>query len=470
VRKRTLKTIAGALVAAALVVAPLVTAGASAAEPVGSAGTLEPWTNETNKPAYWQALTDHESQCYKHESNERTEHGQITDDGKTVTLSAYEDGWWGDHWELLVIKAGSDYNYVIDHPVAGVAYASPTNNGGQQAEVSHWIVCKGKSPAPSVVTPTLEVTPPTCFAEGSIARSENAEWTFEENEDGTTTWTAKPKAGTVFDVGVKISWIVDDLSKLTEGCDSEEPEQPNPLTSQTSKTAFDCDSTTAIVTTTTTTTAYVWDEQTEAWVLGTPASVDTVAERPLTPAELAECPLLPGEIESVCVGDVPFLGYEVELPEGYEADSESPVTITFVNPDGEDYVVEDQPLSGALLWPGASNGTPKMWPGWELVNGEYVKTTGNYDWTRNGITVRFDVNPSYETTVAYPQATALCANPPIGGGDDPTGTPTSTDAEALAVTGGGVSPIIVAAGGAALVAGIAVVLIAAYRRRQAGMQ
>jgi len=173
----------------------------------------------------------------------------------------------------------------------------------------------------------------------------------------------------------------------------------------------------------------------------------------------------------VCVGDVPYLGYQVTLPEGFVADSANPVRITFVNPNGDDYVVEGQPLRGALLWPGASDGEPKMWPGWDLVDGEYVETDGNFAWTRAGVTVEFAVNPTYTTEVEYPEATALCANPPVGDGDDPTtGTPTSTDAEALAVTGGGINPIVVAAGGTALLAGIAVVAIAAYRRRHASMQ
>jgi LPXTG-motif cell wall-anchored protein len=50
----------------------------------------------------------------------------------------------------------------------------------------------------------------------------------------------------------------------------------------------------------------------------------------------------------------------------------------------------------------------------------------------------------------------------VGGGDDPTG--------ALAATGGGISPMFAVAGGAALFAGISAVVIAAYRRRQAGMR
>ena len=57
----------------------------------------------------------------------------------------------------------------------------------------------------------------------------------------------------------------------------------------------------------------------------------------------------------------------------------------------------------------------------------------------------------------------------MGGGDDPstpaTGTPASTDPEALAVTGGGISPMFAVAGGAVLLAGIATVAFAAYRRQ-----
>ncbi|WP_162564287.1 MULTISPECIES: LPXTG cell wall anchor domain-containing protein [Microbacterium] len=485
VRNRTLKAFAGALVAAALVVAPVVTAGASAkendkepaaasavwpADTVGVKGELVEWTSDSNKADYWEDYTDHKATCYEGGGA----HGAVTGNGWSVTLEDFNPAWKpADHWELLVIKAGNEWNSVIEHPEANKAYASPPK-GKNQAKVSHWIVCKGITPDEpqlEVVTPTLDYDEPTCLVEGSVIPSDNAKWTSKENGDGTTTWTAAPLDGTKFDEGAVIHWVVKtDLGKLTEACDSEEPQQPDPLMTVVPKTVVDCSSTTANVTTTTTIIPYVWNAGSEKWELGSPVTKHSITARPLTEEELADCPLLPGEITSVCVGDVPYLGYEVSLPEGYEADSENPVTITFVNPDGENYVVEDQPLSGALLWPGASNAEPKMWPGWELVNGEYVKTTGNFDWTRNGITVRFDVNPTYETEVEYPAATALCANPPVGGGDDPTGTPASSDAETLPATGGGISPMFVVAGGAALVAGIAAVAFAAYRRRQADMK
>ncbi len=487
-RKRTFKALAGALVAAALVVAPLVTAGASAtpkgdqgdvtltwpAETVGEKGVHEAFTPEANKASYWEKrYAAFNADCFAHDVSDRTPHGSITNDGLTVTLSVFDKSWGYDGWVALIVK-GATTNSVIDNPKAGVAYASPPTKSGQQSAVSHWIVCKGDVPEeePTVVTPTLAFSLPSCLAEGILTLSDNVDWVSEPNEDGTsTTWTALPKEGDVFEAGTVSSWVVPKLDKLVENC-----QPPAPKVTETEKTTYDCTSTTAIVTKTVTTTPYVWDENTKTWILGTPKSQDSTTERDLTSEEIGEnCALVPGEIESVCVGDVPFLGYEVTLPEGFEIEDDAPVTITFVNPDGEDYVVPGtHPLSGTVLWPGASNVAPKMWPGWELVNGEYVKTDGNFDWIRNGVTVRFEVNPSYETEVEYPAASALCANPPVGGGDEPstptTGTPASTDPKALAATGGGISPMFAVAGGAALFAGIATVAFVAYRRRHASAE
>ncbi|WP_163618846.1 hypothetical protein [Microbacterium sp. B35-30] len=468
-RKRTLKAWAGALVAAALVVAPLVTAGATAAEEdwpaatIGIKGELVPAAG-MNQVGDWVDFTDHEATCYEGGGS----HGTVTDNGLTVTLKPFGENWDGDHWELLVIKAGNLWNNVIVHPEANKAYASPPNASGNQAEVSHWIVCKGttpdEEPDPEVITPTLSWTPPSCVAAGTLTKGLGVTWTSADNGDGTTTWTASPEEGTVFADDAQISWVVPNLSIRTN-C-----EVPPPLVEpgEWEDGTWACGDTVVTQTREVSTTTYTRDG--EGVLVPSTTKNSETQTRPLTQDELGECPLVPGEIQSVCVGDVPYLGYQVTLPGGFVADSANPVTITFVNPDGEDYVVADQPLSGALLWPGASDGEPKMWPGWDLVDGEYVETDGNFAWTRAGVTVEFDVNPTYTTVVEYPQATALCANPPVGDDDPTTGTPTSTDAEALAVTGGGINPIVVAAGGAALVAGIAVVTIAAYRRRHASMQ
>ncbi|GAA1402783.1 hypothetical protein [Oerskovia paurometabola] len=159
--------------------------------------------------------------------------------------------------------------------------------------------------------------------------------------------------------------------------------------------------------------------------------------------DAAECALIPGDIGAVCEADTPYLGYEVFLPEGYVADSDRPLTITFLHPgDGEDYTVEGLPLDGTLLWPGASAGEPRAWPGWERqADGTYTETDGNYAWTRAGVEVHFEVNPGYSTTVSYPAATAACANPRIlaaTGPLDGPATPVSAEAQggpSLAATG-----------------------------------
>ncbi|WP_461471102.1 hypothetical protein [Microbacterium sp. HJ5] len=538
-RTKTLwKSLAGAVVAVSLVVAPLVSTGAAAADLIGTPGTPEVATSEANKESYWEArYAAHKADCYKLDGPWSSSHGSVSADGKTVTLKPFDQSWPGDHWEVLVIKAGNT-NFVTEHPQAGVAYASPTNNGGQQATVSHWIVCKGTTPQtpPTVVTPTLAWTLPSCDAAGVLTKSPNVEWLSKLNADGTTTWTAKPLAGTVFADGAKTEWTVPNLDRLTTEIEACRPPQPDAevVTEETSD--YDCASVTVTVLTVTTTTPYVWNGT--AWVKGEPVEQKASSLRPmtadekkdcplpdtnveygswvdgewdcgdtqvtqtreitttvfeydaegnatakstvaletksrdLTQAEIGTCPLLPGEIFSSCVGDVPYLSYGVTLPEGYEPDSETPVTVTFVNPEGDDYVVPNQALSGKLLWPGASATEPKMWPGWEIVNGTYVKTEGNFDWSREGITVRFAVNPDYETVLEYPEATALCANPPEQAisPESPTDpeTPATGGPESgpLAATGGGVSPIVPIAGGALLVMGLAAVALVAYQRRR----
>ncbi|MFE5342900.1 LPXTG cell wall anchor domain-containing protein [Isoptericola sp. NPDC056578] len=139
----------------------------------------------------------------------------------------------------------------------------------------------------------------------------------------------------------------------------------------------------------------------------------------LVPSE-EDCALVPGDIGAVCVGDTPYLDYGVSLPEGVEVDNDTPLTITFLHPEGgENYVAADQPLEGELLWPGASDTAPKQWPGWEQQDdGSYVETDGNYAWTRDDVEVLFEVNPEYSQIVSYPEANTECANPIGAGGAD----------------------------------------------------
>lgn len=166
---------------------------------------------------------------------------------------------------------------------------------------------------------------------------------------------------------------------------------------------------------------------------GYTATMSASVEYPLVQAlpTSEDCALVVGEddVTAVCVGDTPYLDYKVALPEGIEVDDDTPLTITFLHPgDGENYVSAEQPLEGQLLWPGASAEAPKQWPGWEQQDdGSYVETDGNYAWTRDGVEVLFEVNPSYSQIVSYPAATTECANPVGMGGPDVEAVADDTD-------------------------------------------
>ncbi|WP_402468335.1 LPXTG cell wall anchor domain-containing protein [Isoptericola aurantiacus] len=116
-------------------------------------------------------------------------------------------------------------------------------------------------------------------------------------------------------------------------------------------------------------------------------------------------------LQPVCDGDVPYLQYQVDVENPVTPPED--VTITWLNPDGDDVVMADQPLSGRVLWPGAEvdgAGNALDWPGWRLVDGEWV-VGDEWDWVRPSVRVLFEVNPEAEVTVSYPESTPECAGP-----------------------------------------------------------
>lgn len=76
-----------------------------------------------------------------------------------------------------------------------------------------------------------------------------------------------------------------------------DPEQPDPLVTETSSTSLECDSTTQTTTTVVTTTEYVWDEELQEWVLGEPVSEETVTTENVeaVPCDKPEQPNEPNE-------------------------------------------------------------------------------------------------------------------------------------------------------------------------------
>ncbi|GAA1723038.1 hypothetical protein GCM10009809_18590 [Isoptericola hypogeus] len=258
-------------------------------------------------------------------------------------------------------------------------------------------------------------------------------------EGTTTTWTFD------FDTAaceVELPVTTPEVPQVTDLCGVENDEVGLPADSETVTYASTADGIVA-----TAAEGYTLGELPEGYTsTGTTTATYAVSSEAFTDVD---CALVPGDIAAVCESEVPYLGYEVGLPEGLVVDDETPLTVTFVNPDGEDYVVTDQPLAGSLLWPGASDTEPLQWPGWEQqADGSYVETDGNYAWTRDGVQVRFEVNPDYVTVVDYPAASTQCANPPgMGGGDVVAGA--TPEGPQLAATGATVAGV----------AGIAVLLV-----------
>ncbi|NQY57404.1 MAG: DUF11 domain-containing protein [Ilumatobacteraceae bacterium] len=115
-----------------------------------------------------------------------------------------------------------------------------------------------------------------------------------------------------------------------------------------------------------------------------------------------------GAFEPVCVGDFPYIGYTI-VPKGFTPAGSATIEIL----DADMQLVEtlnDQPLSGQILWPGASL-DPADWPGWQLENGVWVEDETD-QFLREGLFFRVTVNPTATTAlVPYPEATEACADP-----------------------------------------------------------
>ncbi|MFE6971290.1 LPXTG cell wall anchor domain-containing protein [Isoptericola sp. NPDC057653] len=188
-----------------------------------------------------------------------------------------------------------------------------------------------------------------------------------------------------------------------------------------------------------------------------------------------EVPTLTAQIfQPECDGDVPYLRYAVTAT----GTPNTTVTITWLNPGGDDVVQADLPLSGRVLWPGAvvdSAGKPLDWPGWRLEDGVWVQGD-EFDWVRPSVDVKMQVNPELTMTASYPPSSPSCAVDPPGA--TPTPTPGSTvpgavppeaappagpSSSFLPQTGAGVAGLVAAA--AALVAAGSVAVVAARRRR-----
>ena len=191
------------------------------------------------------------------------------------------------------------------------------------------------------------------------------------------------------------------------------------------------------------------------------------------------CQFSVSTVAPVCDNDVPYLTYDVA-----SAAPGAAVTITFINPGGDDVVYADQGLSGEVLWPGAvpgPGGKGVDWPGWQqLPDGTWVEGD-EYDWVRPSVQVQFQSGDAQATVpVAYPPSTPTCLTSPpdtevlVANPVTPTTTTvvladpgsTSTTTAVLSATGSEVQPLLMAGGALVLIGAVTVALVSIARRRR----
>lgn len=132
--------------------------------------------SEMNQTSYWKNQYPHAVECYKHDGS-GGEHGREIDGG--VRLNTFQQSWPGNRWEVLIVKGGSGDNFgnaVYPLPEANKVYYAPNNkNTTTPADVSHWIVCKGSTPAAASVS----VTPETCTSPAKLVLGATTQARFD---------------------------------------------------------------------------------------------------------------------------------------------------------------------------------------------------------------------------------------------------------------------------------------------------
>ena len=430
---------------------------------LAQAGSVNAASSNPNDAAYWEARAGHDAKCYKHDpATNGGSHGYLTDDGKAVTLNPFDPSWPGDHWELLVVKSGSNDighgpgNAVYVHPQAGIPYFGPANGSGDIGAVSHWIVCKGTAPdkpadkveytdwqdqvwvcGDTSVTQTRTKTVTTYVLE-------NGEWVPGEPVVTTETQT-RPLTG-------------DEI----QSCKPADKVQQSPWVDGTWK----CGDTSVTQTRTVTVTSYVLVDG--KWLPGTPTVDQQTQVRQLSEGEQFDCvePRIDATAFSpVCQADIPYIQYAIEV----SGTPNTTATITLYDKQGNQVArYENQPFSGKLIYPGASAG-PADWPGWKYENGTWNLDPSDAH-LREGLTVKVEVDATATAEVAYPPAGAPCNGPTIvesqaptttaaPGLQDPTPATTVTPVTQLPSTGNNGTGLIAGLGLLLLLAGGAMVAL-----------
>ncbi|WP_143155040.1 Ig-like domain-containing protein [Flavobacterium chilense] len=137
---------------------------------------------------------------------------------------------------------------------------------------------------------------------------------------------------------------------------------------------------------------------------------------PATVSVTVVAPTMTVTASSYCSNNTPYVSYNVV------ADNFVPTGLLTINwIDSANNVVATQtnmPLSGNVLWPGATvdgNNKPTDWPGWVLVNGQWIQGNDGFELTRPAVTMQFTLNPTKSVVVNYPSVISGCNAMPTFG-------------------------------------------------------
>jgi gliding motility-associated-like protein len=120
-------------------------------------------------------------------------------------------------------------------------------------------------------------------------------------------------------------------------------------------------------------------------------------------------PIMTVTATPICVNDVPYVDYVV-TPGNFTP--VNGVTITWTGSNNTVITtMNDLPLSGRVLWPGAvvdQAGNGIDWPGWLFQNNQWVQGADGFETLRPTATLTISLNPSQTIVVNYPPADPFC--------------------------------------------------------------
>lgn len=407
------------VIAAALAVAGVVGVVGAAGAPVTANGN----------PGVCQPQTDH-----RYPPNETTK-SLIIDAPEGMLISGY------------CVKAGSinqdtdetelgPVEVTVSPPASSVEISHPSGK-----DISHYIVFYVEVEVEEVTPEAPVLTPPNCERAGSVEVPDDTEdYSYgTETKDGVTTVRVTARPGVKL-VGKDLGpWRFEIAQRTGEQCEPDAElvvAKPPTVTPPTCSTPGELNVPDVEGLTYTTTelgsgafqvtvaadAGFVLGEgPTGPWVFEA-EQFQVVDDETCDEPEAEEPSLRIVALSPVCLGDIPYIDYELAL-EGLDPTGKT-ATLTITDLDGNPVdTYADRPLSGRILYPGAS-ADPADWPGWKFDKDNNTWVFDSKDARlRDGLRITAEVNPSATGRVAYPPASSACNGPELVDSGPPVPTP-----------------------------------------------